>query len=90
MKTFPIYQAQFSGSDDHMAHVKLCVAAVNLQQAIRRFREWDEGSTGLMGVVGCLIHFEEGHWFRPCEIGPEHVTRLRELRATNPKYHSIQ
>lgn len=87
MKTYPIYEATFSGSSDYMAHAIVKVAALDTSDAIRRFREWDEGTTGSHRIVGNLIYRDEEHgWCRPEEITAEHVKRHTELRAIRKDY----
>lgn len=90
MTTYPIYVATFSGSDDYMAHAIVKVAATNITQAIKRFREWDTGTTGTQRIVGHLIYRHEEHgWCRPAEITAEHIAKHADLRATRKDYWTV-
>ena len=90
IRTYPIYEATFGGSSDHMARVSLKVAAVNTSQALKRFREWDAGTTGLRGMIGNLIYKDKEHgWFRPAEITSEHIRRVTDIRATRKDWYIL-
>lgn len=91
MKTFPIYSATFGGSSDYMAQPTVRIAASNLSQAVKRFKEWDECNKGTCGAVGNLLfrHPEWG-WVRPEAITAEHVQLEKDLRATRLNWFSIE
>lgn len=91
MKTYPIYQATFSGSDERMANVEVQLSAVSSLQAVRRFREWDAEEMGVCGMVGRLVYRDPKHgWRRPSQITPEHLTKDTEIRATRKDWYSTQ
>lgn len=90
MTTYPIYVATFSGSNDYMAHAIVKVAAVNITQAIKRFREWDAETRGVQGSVGSLIYKDKEHgWCRPAKITAEHITKHTDLRAIRKDYWTV-
>ena len=90
MKTFPIYSATFGGSNDYMAQPTVSIAAANITQAVKRFKEWDECKTGTCGAVGNLVfrHPEWG-WVRPETITAKDVRREKDLRATRADWFSV-
>ena len=90
MKTYPIFEATFGGSDDYMAQPTVRIAAVNITQAVRKFREWDRNERGLCGTVGNLVYRDERFgWIRPSAILAEHIRRNTEIRATRPNWFSV-
>ena len=91
MKTFPIYRATFGGSNDYMAQPRVRIAASNISQAVKRFKEWDECKTGTCGAVGNLLFLHpKWGWVRPETITAEHVQQEKDLRATRLNWFSVE
>ena len=91
MKTYIIYKATFSGSNDHMAHAVVSIAAINITQAVKEFKKWDNCTIGQAGRLGNLIYKDENNnWVRPSEIKAEHITKCTDLRATSRSWWNVK
>lgn len=91
MKTYPIFEAKFGGSSDYMAMPTVSIAAVNITQAVKIFREIDAARTGTWGTIGNLVYKNDaGQWVRPMVITTDHIRRNTDIRATWADYWSIK
>lgn len=86
MKTYPIYEAKFSGSADLCRCVKVQIAAADIANALKRFKQWDECDTGTCGTVGRLV---DVCWQVPTTITKKHIKRVDDLRATRISWYRV-
>jgi hypothetical protein len=78
-----------------MCEMTVRLAAANIQQAVKKFTEWDKGDSGIQGYVGHLVHWGTNFqgremMVRPTQITSEHITKRKDLRASRLTYSSVK
>jgi len=85
VKTYPIYEATFSGSSDYCACPVIRVAARRKRDACRRFRQIEQRRWSPYGRVMAL---GESGGYIPEKIEP-HVRLLPDKRATDLSFEEV-
>jgi len=81
MKTYPIYEAKFLGTSDHMSNTRVRVAAKDKRDAKRKLRTIQNARSNTIGAIG---RWSEEH--QTDVLDESAISIVKEARATKLDY----